>query len=201
MSIGNPWRTLGGTLLAAAFALVLFSPAAMAQNDQSSQDDQTLSQPPPPPPPPPSKPKQDPGPFKKGKVRVGFYGGAGNTYDRTYFILGGGAGYYVANGLEVGLDVEGWLLEDPTIWKLTPQIRYVVWQMNPIRPYVGAFWRQTYVADPFEDYDSFGARGGIAYRSGGNYLAVGVVYEKYNDYQGLGDDYVIYPEIAFWVSF
>jgi hypothetical protein len=201
MSKGNRWRTLGATLLAAAFILALFSPAAMAQNDQVSQEDQTLSETTPPPPPPPSKPKQDPGPFKKGKIRVGFYGGAGSTYNRTYIILGAGAGYYVANGLEVGLDVEGWLFEDPTIWKLTPQIRYVVWQMNPIRPYVGVFWRQTYVADDYEDYNSYGARGGIAYRSGRNYLALGVVYEKYNDYQGFDDDYVVYPEIAFWVSF
>jgi hypothetical protein len=192
---------LGGALVAGAFVLVLSGSAALAQDDPVAQDEQTISQTPPPPPPPPSKPKPDPGPFKKGKVRVGFYGGAGNTYNQTYFILGGGLGYYLANGLEVGADVEGWLFKDPNIWKLTPQIRYVVWQMNPIRPYVGAFWRQTYVADPFEDYDSFGARGGVAYRSGGNYLAVGVVYEKFNDYTGIGDDYVIYPEIAFWMSF
>ncbi len=147
-----------------------------------------------------AKPAVQPGPFAKGKVRVGFYGGAGSTYNQTYVILGGGVGYFLVNGLEVGADIESWLFKDPTIWKLTPQIRYVVWQMEPIRPYIGAFWRQTYVGDPFEDYSSYGARGGVAYRNGGNYLAAGVVYEKYNDCVS-GDCDVIYPEIAFWLSF
>jgi hypothetical protein len=201
MTRNNRWFTVGGAVLVLALVMGPFAPAALAQDAPVTQDDQTLSQTPAPPPPPPAKPKPQPGPFQKGRVRVGFYGGAGSTFNQTYFILGGGAGYYLADGLEVGADVEGWLFKDPNIWKITPQIRYVVWQMTPIRPYVGAFWRQTYVEDPFDDYDSFGARGGVAYRSGGNYLAVGVVYEKFNDYKGTGDDYVVYPEVAFWLSF
>jgi hypothetical protein len=196
MAERNRRHALAGALLVTALALVLLVPAALGQDEPAMQDDQTVSQTAPAP-----KPGPDPGPFRKGKIRVGFYGGAGNTYSQTYFILGAGAGYYVLNGLEVGVDVEGWLLNDPNIWKVTPQVRYVLWQMDPIRPYVGAFWRQTYVDDPFRDYDSWGARGGIAYRKGGNYLALGVVYEKFNDSHGIGDDYVIYPEIAFWISF
>jgi len=200
MAERNRFQALAGTLLVTALVLVLLVPAALAQNEPEIQDDQTISQTAPAPAPAP-KPGPDPGPFRKGRIRVGFYGGAGNTYSRTYFILGAGAGYYVLNGLEVGVDVEGWLLKSPNIWKVTPQVRYVLWQISPIRPYVGAFWRQTYVDDSFSDYDSYGARGGIAYRKGGNYLALGVVYEKFNDFNGIGDDYVIYPEIAFWISF
>ncbi len=200
MAERNRFQALAGALLVTALVLVLLVPAALAQDEPEIQDDQTVSQTAPAPAPAP-KPGPDPGPFRKGKIRVGFYGGAGNTYSQTYFILGAGAGYYVLNGLEVGVDVEGWLLNDPNIWKVTPQVRYVLWQISPIRPYVGAFWRQTYVDDPFSDYDSYGARGGIAYRKGGNYLALGVVYEKFNDFHGIGDDYVIYPEIAFWISF
>ncbi len=200
MAQGNRWHTLGGTLVAAALVLVLLAPAAVAQDEPVSQGDQTVSQTSTPPPPPP-KPGPDPGPFKKGKVRVGFYGGAGSTWGQTYLIIGGGVGYYLLNGLEAGVDLEGWILESPTFWKVTPQIRYVLWQMNPIRPYVGAFWRNTFVSGDLGDYTSWGGRAGVAYRQGGNYLALGVVYEKFNDFTGTGDDYVVYPEVAFWISF
>lgn len=144
--------------------------------------------------------KPHPGPFEKGRVRVGFYGGASSSADRTYFILGGGFGYYLADGLEVGSDFEGWFFEDPTIWKLTPQVRYVMWQMEPVRPYGGAFWRQTFVGEPFEDYSSYGGRAGLAYRNGGNYLSAGFVYERFSDCVS-GDCDDLYPEFGFWLSF
>jgi len=206
MAERNRRHALAGALLATALVLVLLVPAALAQDEPETQDkpetqsEQTVSQTTTAPPPTPKK-GPDPGPFKQGKIRVGFYGGAGSTFNQTYFILGAGAGYYVLNGLEFGVDVEGWILQDPTFWKVTPQVRYVLWQISPIRPYVGAFWRKTFVSDIWPDYDSYGARGGIAYRKGGSYLAVGVVYEKFNDYTFGGDDYVVYPEIAFWLSF
>ena len=57
--------------------------------------------------PEPTKLGPQPGPFAKGKVRLGFYAGAGSTYNQTYMILGAGLGYYVLNGLEIGADVEG----------------------------------------------------------------------------------------------
>jgi hypothetical protein len=200
MTERNRWQTLAGVLLVSAFVLVILTPAAMAQEEPETQSEQTVSQTATAPPPPP-KPGPDPGPFKKGKVRVGFYAGAGNTLSQTYFIIGGGVGYYILNGLEAGVDVEGWVLQDPTFWKVTPQVRYVIWQLNPIRPYVGAFWRKTFSGENYPDYNSWGARGGVAYRKGGSYVAVGVVYEKYDDYTVLVDDYVVYPEIAFWLSF
>ncbi len=210
MAESNRWRALAGTMLATALVLVLLVPAALAQTDQEptnepeTQNDQTVSQTTTPPPPPPKK-GPDAGPFKKGKVRVGFYVGAGSTYNQTYLILGGGLGYYLLNGLEAGVDLEGWLLQDPIFWKVTPQVRYVVWKMNPIKPYVGAFWRKTFVTgdNPLQipDYDSYGGRLGIAYRSGGKYLALGAVYEKFNDDVFSGDTDTWYPEIAFWISF
>ena len=199
--IDRNWlRKLSGSLLAAALIMVILVPAAMAQDEPAPQEEQTITETATQPAPPP-KPGPDPGPFKKGKVRVGFYGGAGSTYNQTYVILGAGIGYYLLNGLEAGVDVEGWVLQDPTFWKVTPQVRYVIWQLNPIRPYVGVFWRKTFAGGNYPDFNSYGARGGVAYRKGGSYVALGVVYEKYDDYTGLGDDYTVYPEIAFWLSF
>jgi len=188
-------------LLAAALLLCFAGPAALAQDGTAPQDQQTVSETAPAPAPAPAKAPADAGPFSKGKVRVGFYGGAGSTYSQTYLIIGAGIGYYLMNGLEAGFDAEGWILNDPDIWKLTPQVRYVLWQMDPVRPYVGAFWRKTIVGKGLPDYDSWGGRAGIAYRKGGSYVAVGAVYEKFNDYRGTGKDYTVYPEIAFWLSF
>jgi len=142
----------------------------------------------------------EPGAFAKGRKRVGFYGGAGTTLDQTYFILGAGAGYYLADGLEVGLDFEGWLFEDPTITKLTPQIRYVFWQPAKLKPYVGAFWRQTWISGAFSDYSSWGGRAGVAYASGRNYVALGVVHERFDE-DMFADSSATYPEFAIWISF
>jgi len=140
------------------------------------------------------------GPFSKGRVRIGFYGGAGHTFNQTYVILGGGLGYYLADGLEIGVDLEGWLFQSPTIWKVTPQVRYVFYQMGNLKPYVGAFWRHNIIGNPFDDYSSYGGRFGIAYQSGRSYVALGGVYEKFDE-NVLGDSDVWYPEIAFWISF
>ena len=186
-------------LLLVVCLLLLFNlSAAVAQEDTASAEQETVTQTAPPPPPTAGP---DPGPFKQGKVRVGFYAGAGSSWNQTYVIIGAGLGYYVLNGLEAGVDVEGWVLQDPTFWKVTPQVRYVLWQLQPIRPYVGAFYRKTFVSQEWPDYESWGGRAGIAYRNGGNYLAVGVVYEKFIDYNYGGDDYLVYPEVAFWLSF
>ena len=88
----NRYRVWGGTLLVAALVLALSASGGLAQTDTQTapqvedNDQQDVAQTPPPPPP---KAKHDPGPFGKGRVRVGFYGGAGNTWDQTYMILGG----------------------------------------------------------------------------------------------------------------
>ena len=138
------------------------------------------------------------GAFAQGRKRIGFYGGAGSSYSHTYLILGVSAGYYLRDGLEVGLEFEGWLLQTPQFYKLAPQARYVFWQLRPVLPYVGAFYRKTWVTDDFPDADSWGGRAGIAYTSGKGYAAVGVVYESFID--NVFEDHW-YPEIAFWLTF
>jgi hypothetical protein len=140
------------------------------------------------------------GPFAQGRKRLGFFGGAGSTLGQTYAIIGGGFGYFVADGLEVGASFEGWILQDPTIWKLTPEVRYTVWQSPRFQPYVGAFWRRTFVGDPFDDVSSWGGRGGLVYRSGKGYAGVGMVYERFDGDLGEDQD-TWYPEFSFALYF
>ena len=145
--------------------------------------------------------------FSKNSTSVGVVLGSGSAFNDNYIILGAGVGYYVVRGLELGIDVQHWFSGDPSITKVSPQIRYVFTQPKVIKPYVGAFYRRTYFGDfngiNIDDQDSFGYRAG-AYFSTNNrvYIGGGVVYEEYKDCDAFVDDCsTTYPEILFTVSF
>ena len=144
--------------------------------------------------------------FSKNSTSVGVIVGSGSAFNDNYIILGVGVGYYVVKGLEIGLDVQHWFSGDPSITKVSPQIRYVFTQPKVIKPYVGAFYRRTYFGDfkgrAIDDQDSFGYRAG-AYFSTNNrvYIGGGIVYEEYKDCDPLYDCSTTYPEILFTVSF
>lgn len=139
--------------------------------------------------------------FSKGSTSVGVVLGSGSSFNDNYIILGVGVGYYVLPGLELGIDVQHWFSGDPSITKVSPQIRYVFTQPKVVKPYVGAFYRRTFIEN-LDDADSFGYRAG-AYFSTNNkvYIGGGVVYEEYTDCGRFSDCSTTYPEILFTVSF
>ena len=119
--------------------------------------------------------------FSKGSAHFSVTGGSGYAFDHTYLVLGAGASYYLTDGLAVGLNVESWTGADPGLLKLTPSVTYVFHQVRTVKPYVGAFYRRTYI-DDLPDLDSLGARAGIYVPVGRNaFLGVGGVYETYSD--------------------
>jgi len=139
--------------------------------------------------------------FSKGATNISIVAGSGRAFQDDYIIFGVGAGYYVVNGLELGIDVQHWFSGDPSITKVSPQIRYVLTQSKAIKPYVGAFYRRTFI-DNLDDQNSFGYRAG-AYFSGNNgvYIGGGIVYEEYQDCSQFIDCSTTYPEILISVSF
>jgi hypothetical protein len=143
------------------------------------------------------------GVFGKGRTHLAVIGGSGYAFDESYFVLGVGASYYVVDGLNVGLYAESWTGGDPTIYKVTPSVQYVFYQVPRVSPYVGAFYRRTYIED-LPDLDSAGGRAGVYVAAGQNaYIGAGVVYESYLDcdtalYSDCSDTY---PEISFTVAF
>ncbi len=142
------------------------------------------------------------GPFAKGSKRANILGGMGSAYGETYLIVGGGFSYFVADGLSVGLAGEGWILQDPTFWKVSPEILYTFWKMKRFKPYAGAFYRKTFMSDPYDNYNSWGGRAGVAYQKGGSFVSLGVVHEMYLDCDSeLWDCSSTYPEMSFWFSF
>ena len=210
----------GATMLATILVLAagcVFPKVVGAQaptdTTQSAPDTTAVIQSAPPPtatvqvssPPPAAKPAatEDAGMFSKGKRRVTGVVGYARSFDSDYLLVGIGAGYYLSNGLDVGLDFEGWFLGDPTIYKVSPRVDYVLWRMQRIKPYAGAFYRWNFIGGGIEDHNSLGGRAGAFYKGGGGMMAgAGVVYERYlglDDRVGSSD--VFYPEFFIAKSF
>ena len=142
-------------------------------------------------------------PFEKGSSRVSVVVGSGYTLNESYVILGLGAGYFVLNGLELGLDGQAWVGGDPDIYKLIPKATYILPTQSKIRPYAGVFYSRIFI-DGYDDLDTTGARGGVYFTSDQKwFMGIGAVYESYlncdKDVYSSCDD--VYPEISFSVSF
>ena len=142
-------------------------------------------------------------PFEKGTVRGSVILGAGSSFDESYLILGLGAGYYVLDGLELGLNWQTWLGGDPRINQITPEITYVFRNKSNIDPYVGALYRKTFISG-FDDLSAYGGRAGVFIPTGSRYfIGVGGVFLKYTGcsesvYRDCSD---VYPEFMFSVPF
>lgn len=116
-------------------------------------------------------------PFSKGSARISFIFGSGTAFDHEYTILGLGGGYFVADGLEVGLDVETWTGNSPRIHQISPQARVVFNMDGPVKPYAGVFYRRT-IIESYRDSDAIGARAGLYFLVGKNfYVGAGVAHD------------------------
>ena len=143
------------------------------------------------------------GVFSQGRTHLAVVGGSGYAFDKSYLVLGVGASYYLADGLNIGLYAESWTGSDPSMYKLTPSVQYVFHQVPGVSPYVGVFYRRTYI-DNLPNLDSAGGRAGVYIAAGGNaHVSGGVVYESYLDcnkavYKSCSDTY---PEIGITFAF
>lgn len=139
--------------------------------------------------------------FSKGATTLGVVVGSGSAFNDDYTIFGVGAGYYVLNGLELGIDIQHWFSGDPSITKISPQVKYVFTQPTDVKPYIGVFYRTTFIED-LDDQNSYGGRAGLYFSAGrGVYIGGGVVYEKYLDCADFIDCSNTYPEILVSFSF
>ena len=141
-------------------------------------------------------------PFAKGDVGVSLLVGSGQAFNDNYTIVGAGIGYFVLDGLKLGINAQTWLGGDVSINKVSPQVQYVFAREEKLKPYVGAFYRKTSI-EGFDDLDAAGGRAGVYIsQRGGYYLSIGVVHESYLScdetiYAPCSDTY---PEIAFTIS-
>lgn len=143
------------------------------------------------------------GAFSQGRTSVLVTAGTGYAFDQSYFVFGVGVGYYVIDGLNLGLSVESWSGSNPGLYKVTPSVQYVFHQVPRLTPYVGAFYRRAYI-DGLPDINSVGGRAGVYVAAGRSaYVGIGAVYESYLDcnktiYNSCSE---VYPEVSFTISF
>jgi len=147
------------------------------------------------------KPAERPSPFPQGAIRLGVGGGLLSTNERTDVGFEVGVGYFVVDNFEVGIDGAFQFGDSPFAAHLGPTVRLLFPINDTVAPYVGAFYRHWFVTDDFiEDFDSLGARGGLAIRMGGAFLSIGLVYESIVS-QCDGNCSDIYPEFGVSVLF
>lgn len=121
------------------------------------------------------------GMFGEGQSQFSIMAGNAYAFDNRYFVIGGSAGYYVADGLGVGMSLENWSGDGPAITKYAPFVQYVFLPAATLHPYIGAFYRHTSISG-LPGINSTGARAGVLLASGSNaYVSIGVVRESYLD--------------------
>src|SRR5512143_1280664 len=98
--------------------------------------------------------------FSSGTTRLSVVVGNGYAFDNSYVLIGVGAAYFIANGLDLGLDFEYWTGSDPGITKVSPRLDYVFNTRSVLRPYAGVFYRRTMI-EGLNDLNSIGGRAGL----------------------------------------
>ena len=138
--------------------------------------------------------------FEKGKLGVGVTLGTSQSYNNTYTIAGLSANYFVVDNLNVGIAYRGWFGGTPTKNELSLSTNYFIPLSEQFRPYIGLFVRETFVSDGFRDFESYGARGGLAFINENTYVSIGYAYEEYGNCL-FGECSNSYPELIFGLSF
>lgn len=136
--------------------------------------------------------------FEQGTTRLSVSAGASSGFQGNNFQLGVGAGYYLYDGLEVGLDARSWLGGQYNVHELAPSLTYVVTQLGGFRPYGGVLYRRTFIRG-LDDLSAVGARAGIFLDYSQNFLLrAGVVAIRHQNCNATPnyDCTEIYPEVS-----
>lgn len=141
--------------------------------------------------------------FREGSLRFSVLFGSGTAFRETYSIFGAGAGYYVMDNVELGLDAEFWQASGPSLTRLSPQVMYVFPTGGSVRPYAGAFYRRTLI-ESHDDLNDAGGRAGALFLFGRQaYIGAGMVYERHLGCDRLvfGSCAEVYPELLVAIIF
>ncbi len=98
--------------------------------------------------------------FMQNTQHLSFNLGFSDSLNKDYVGFGVGYRYFPLDGVELGLDFDLLLGNDPIIYRVSPEIRYVFYPMKTFIPYVGALYQYNYIVN-FENKGGFGARAGF----------------------------------------
>jgi len=146
------------------------------------------------------------GVYVQGSKNFGLSVGSGSLSvarkTNVYTIVGVSANYFVVDNLSLGFGVRAWLGNSPSIQEVTVPVTYFIPLHETYRPYLGVFVRHTFVESPFDDYNSYGGRAGVAMKLSDNaYMSLGWVQE-FHDKDVFGNNSSSgYPEITIGIAF
>jgi len=144
--------------------------------------------------------------FQEGNVGLGIVVGSGTATTsegtQNYTLAGVGVDYFIVDDMSVGLGYMGWFGASPSLNQVTVSSTYYLPADEKYHPYFGAFLRETFMSSGYEDYESYGAKVGLAVAfSKKSYLAIGIVQEFYANTHYGDESSTTYPEIVFAFSF
>jgi len=121
------------------------------------------------------------GPFDKNAVTGTLAVGSAQLFAEDYFVLGLGAGYFITDGFQAGLEVSVWSGAEPSIYEVTPRFTYVFDNPSSVKPYLGVFYQRKFIEN-LEDINSLGYRAGFYSVMGERaYIGIGAVYTELQD--------------------
>jgi hypothetical protein len=141
-------------------------------------------------------------PFDQGKFGLGFSAGSHSSLGEHYYVVGGGMGYYVLDGVELVLGTSHQWGDGPAITRLTPGLRYVAQPLvrySPLVPYVGVFGSRYFIYEGNDDVNTVGSRAGLIYVGGSVLLGLGVAVEHVVS-ECTEDCTSVYPDFTLSVS-
>jgi hypothetical protein len=98
--------------------------------------------------------------FKENSHYLSFNLGSSDSLNKDYVGFGVGYRYFPMDGIDVGLDFDLLLGNNPIIYRVSPEVRYVFHKLKKFIPYVGGFYQYNYIVD-LENRGGFGVRAGL----------------------------------------
>ena len=142
--------------------------------------------------------------FEHGTSSLAVMLGAGQQLQRNYTLISGRAGYYFVDDVEASVALDAWIGNDPKIYKLIPELRYVYSAPRAVKPYVAGFVARSFYEGSVADTSSYGARVGAYFPlNRRSFLGLGLVHERFKDCDPLvyGDCRQTFSELSLHFMF
>jgi len=141
-------------------------------------------------------------PFDRGRVGVMLSVGEQSAFGYNHVALGVGAGYFVADGLELSAFALHEFGSGPSIDEVSPAIRYVAQPLVgrwPVIPYAAVFYNHWFLGGGFSDLDSVGGRAGLLTLRGRLVVGLGIAVEHV--VSTCNECNYVYPDVTFGFTF
>ncbi len=141
------------------------------------------------------------GVFSAGNKNIGFKLSTEKSFNSNYTVVGADVNYFLIDNLSIGASYDAFLGGTPDISQVTVPVTYhIPLEGISYRPYIGAFYNQTFIDKPYNDYNIYGGRVGVSLQTSLNsFFSLGWVQEFSNSNDNIKKKG--YPEVKAGFSF